>query len=261
MPLFNLAGKYTNILQGVRDFALDRFVPKPEALFIKAMTGGAPTQTTMTETELGKIKDAFQTQKLTELPSPEEALKTATKQYENYKNSDDYFGQPLEPPTLEGMQQLHAKAKVQQQSPVTSLYGHGRDMKMAYGNLSVYPQADGGVRIYDRWKVDQDFMKRPDEADRVGDLMEGGPMASLAYSAANKLGTYKPFDIDVTVPGEEWQKIKPVPVNQPGVTFSDSPETIQQFMDAERQKNQGGLLYFLNNLYTDYKINPQKYGR
>jgi hypothetical protein len=36
-----------------------------------------------------------------------------------------------------------------------NLYGQGRDMKMAYGNLSVFPQPGGGVQSYDRWKVDK----------------------------------------------------------------------------------------------------------
>jgi len=260
MPLFNLAGKYTNILQGARDFVLDRFTPRPEALFIKAMTGGAPTQTTMTETELGKIKDAYRTQKLRELPTPQQAFEQANKQYTDYVNSDEYFGQPLVPPTFEAIEQMYSKAKAEQQSPVTSLYGHGRDMAMAYGNLSVYPQPDGGVRIYDRWKVDKDVMRRPDEADRVGDLMEGGPIASLVYSAADKLGTYRPFDIDVTVPGEEWQKIKPIGINLPASNIN-SPAQFSQYLDKQAQENQGGLLYFLNNLYTDSKVNPQKYGR
>ena len=44
MPLFNIAGKYSDALgsafQRARDFVLDRVAPRPEALFIKAMTGG-----------------------------------------------------------------------------------------------------------------------------------------------------------------------------------------------------------------------------
>ena len=259
MPLFNLAGKYTDVLQkgfqGVRDFALDRFVPRPEALFIRAMTGGGPAQTTMTPTELGKIKDAFQTQKRAKLIDPQEAFKQANKEYTDFVNSGSPFASLLIPPTLEGAQQAYAKAKAEQEDPVTSLYGHGRDMKMAYGNLSVYPQPDGGVRIYDRWKVDKNIGGREDETDRVGDLMEGGPVASLVYTAANKLGTYKPFDIDVTVPGEEWKKIKPISVNHPGFE-SDSPEEIQQQLLAEVAKEQGGFLYSLNKLYNKFKPKP-----
>jgi len=252
MPLFNLAGKYTNILQGVRDFALDRFVSKPEALFIKAMTGGAPTQTTMNKTELGQIKDAFQTQKLTPLKSPQELLEEANRQQADYVNSDKYFGETLTPPTLEDMQKKYDKAKAEQQSPVTNLYGHARDVNMAYGFLSVYPQADGGVRIYDRWKVDEDVLRRDDEKDRVGDLIAGGPIASLVYNAANKLGTYKPFDIDVTVPGEEWEKIQPIGP-QPDFYTPDPSKTLSERYEDRMKDKQGSLLYFLNNLYNNYK--------
>ena len=252
MPLFNTAGKYSNVLgkglQETRDFVLDRFVPRPEALFIKAMTGGAPTQTTMTDTELGKIKDAFQKQKQFEIKSDEEILKEMKKEYnENFEitksiNPEFLTYLPKEP-TLKQAQQITNAAQERQKSPVTSLYPYGRDMRMAYGNLSVYPQPDGGVRIYDRWKVDKNLGGLPDTTDRVADLGEGGPIPALIYNVANKIGTYKPFDIDVTVPGEEWKNIQPISEQKNPLT------------DNQTLENQGTFLNALNNIYK--KFNPK----
>lgn len=262
MPLFNLAGRYTDVLgkgfQGIRDFALDRFVPRPEALFIKAMTGGAPTQTTMTPTELGKIKDAFQRQKRFELTDPQEAFEQASEKYTEFVNSGSPFAKFATPPTLENVQNAYAQAKAEQENPVTNLYGHGRDMKMAYGNLSVYPQPDGGVRIYDRWKVDKNLGGREDKTDRVGDLAEGGPVASLVYNVANKLGTYKPFDINVMIPGEQWKQIQPIGPDQSNVITPGykTPEESKQIMQAIQLENQGGFLNSLNNLYRKFKPEP-----
>lgn len=255
MPLFNIAGKYRDVLgrelQGIRDYALDRFAPRPEALFIKAMTGGAPTQTTMTPTELGKIKDAFQKQKRFDLMDPQEIFDQASKKYTEVVNSGSPFAKIAIPPTLEGAQQAYAAFKAEQENPVTSLYGHGRDMRMAYGNLSVYPQPDGGVRIYDRWKVDKNLGGIKDETDRVGDLGEGGPIPSMIYNVANKLGTYKPFDIDVTIPGEQWKQIQPIGPNQ---------SKTQQGMQAIELENQGGFLNSLNYLYRKFNPKPNVAG-
>lgn len=250
MPLFNTAGKYADVfgkgLQETRDFVLDRFVPRPEALFIKAMTGGAPTQTTMTVTELGKIKDAFQKQKQFEIKSDEEILKEMKKEYnknfEITKSINPEYLTYLKEPTLKQAQQITNAAQERQKSPVTSLYPYGRDMRMAYGNLSVYPQPDGGVRIYDRWKVDKNLGGLPDTTDRVADLGEGGPIPALIYNVANKIGTYKPFDIDVTVPGKEWRNIQPI-------SEEKNSSINKQTYDL---KNQGTFLNALNNIYKKF---------
>ena len=245
MPFFNLAGKYgnafRNVFQGARDFVLDRVAPRPEALFIKAMTGGAPTQTTMNPTELGKIKDAFYAQKRAPLKSDQEILQDMTAAYqaflaaqkENTNGSFGSFADSPPPPTLEMAQKINASVKKDQENPVVSLYGHGRDMKMSYGMLSVFPQPDGGVRIYDRWKVDKNLYGQPDTNTRVGDLQEGGPLPSLLYNAANKLGLYKPFDIDVTIPGDEWNRINRI-----------GPKRTRY--ENEKVTNQGALLNALN---------------
>lgn len=257
MPLFNLAGKHANLFgkgfQGIRDFVLDRFTPRPEALFIKAMTGGAPTQTDMTPIELGKIKDAFQTQKQFKLLSDKELFNNMKAKYTTFKN-DNPLSNEINAPTLEQAQQLNAQVKARRADPVTSLYGHGRDMKMSYGNLSVYPQPDGGVRIYDHWKVDKNLNQKKDTKDRVGDLIEGGPIPSLLYNAASKVGTYKPFDIDVTVPGEEWKKVQPISTGRSAPKIFNSVEEAEKHYETLKQEDQGNFLNTLNNIYK--KFNP-----
>ena len=259
MPLFNIAGKYSNALgsafQGARDFVVDRVAPRPEALFIKAMTGGAPTQTTMTPTELGKIKDAFIKQKSFPLKSDEQVFEDLITKYEQHKaEHPKLFEGPMPiaiKPTMKMAQQINANAKADQQNPVTSLYNYGRDMSMAYGNLSVFPQPDGGVRIYDRWKVDKNLGGIQDTNTRVGDLQEGGPLPSLIYNKANQLGWYKPFDIDVTIPGDEWKQIerigepqKPKVGTTAGIVTSAD---IKKALENEKLTQQGFALNAINS--------------
>ena len=272
MPLFNIAGKYANVLGkglgAARDFVLDRFVPRPEAHFIKSMTGGGAPQTTMTPTELSKIKRAYQQQKQRPVLSAEELYQNMLTNYEEAKNapplippktnSDKKSQEQLNkfiklagmanvpPPTFGMAEDIVQAEQAARKDPVTSLYGYGRDMRMAYGNLSVYPQPDGGVRIYDRYKVDKDLFDQQDQVDRVGDLQEGGPIPSLIYNAANRLGTYKPFDIDVRLSADEWQRVNPAP----------KPERNPQSPSQLRLENQGSILNTLNNIYQKFRPQP-----
>ena len=167
----DLAGKF----MGVRDFVLNKLnVPSSQSMFIKAITGGAPTQTTMTPEELRRIKQAQTYQKF----EPRTDLM-------NYERDN---------------------------TPVVSLYepdvrpgSFDENMKNTYGRLSVYPQQDGGVRIYDKWKVDPSPL---DTLTEVSDLVEGGAPAAFMYNASKALGLYRPIDIEVTVPGSEWRQYK-----------------------------------------------------
>ncbi|REJ63028.1 MAG: hypothetical protein DWQ21_04505 [Bacteroidetes bacterium] len=232
--------------QKLRDFVVDRFLPRPEALFTKAMTGGAPTQTEMTPTELAKVKGMYQLKRDVPLLKEEEVFQNLNDAYELNQQFPHYDaeGNPKEltPPTIENAKNIVAKQKKFLESPVVNTYPQGRDMRMAYGNLSVFPQPDGGVRIYDRWKVDKNLMGT-DQADRVGDLGEGGPIPSLIYNVAKNLGTYKPFDIDVTVSGDEWRNIEPI-----------YPKRKQGFdLDEIERENQGNILNTLNKLYKKFR--------
>ena len=241
---------YGRGLQKLRDFVVDRFLPRPEALFTKVMTGGAPTQTEMTPLELAKIKGKYEMKRNTPLLKEENVMEGLENHYKFLKEfpKKDADGNPIIPPpfTMEDAKAIVAKQKRDLESPVVSTYDQGRDMRMAYGNLSVFPQPDGGVRIYDRWKVDKDLLGQKDKADRVGDLGEGGPIPSLIYNVAKNVGTYKPVDIDVTVPGDVWRDIEPV-----------YPKRRQTFdPDKIAKENQGSLLNTLNNLYQKFRPGP-----
>ena len=240
---------YGRGLQRLRDFVVDRFLPRPEALFTKVMTGGAPTQTEMTPLELAKIKGKYEMKRNTPLLKEEDVMEGLENHYKFLKEfpKKDADGNPIIPPpfTMEDAKAIVAKQKRDLESPVVRTYDQGRDMRMAYGNLSVFPQPDGGVRIYDRWKVDKDLIGE-DKADRVGDLGEGGPIPSLIYNVAKNVGTYKPVDIDVTVPGDVWRNIEPV-----------YPKKRQTWdTDKIAKENQGSLLNALNNLYQKFRPGP-----
>ena len=267
--------------QAVRDVLLEKSgLPKPEQFYIKGMTGGSRDITTMTPEELALVKGSYDKKYNTKPLSDEEMfnmakmhqgphanfVEVAKKKYaaasQETKNSP--FGQAMlnaiNTPfdinkALESVKLASKMEKdyVKNSGPVVSLYGQGRDMKMAYGNLSVYPQPSGGVQIYDRWKVDKANQVVPgmektgikDQADRVLDLGEGGPIPSLIYNAAKALGTYEPFDIRVNVSPQEWQNVQGK-INKP--TSSNA----KMDMNTVNKDEQGFLLNQINDLY--YKV-------
>jgi len=261
--------------QAVRDVVLETSgLPKPEKFFIKAMTGGSKDITTMTPEELSLIKGAY-TEKYNTTPLKDEQIYGMAKAQEGYhkqfieqakkqyasaspmvKNSPlgQMMLQTINTPfdinkALETIKMgSEAQKKYAKNSgPVVNLYGQGRDMKMAYGNLSVFPQPGGGVQIYDRWKVDKandvypgiEKMGIGDKADHVADLGEGGPIPSLLYNAAKQLGTYEPFDIRVNVPAEQWRNIE--------------GKINQEKTNNNVKTEQGDSLNRLNTLYFQMK--------
>lgn len=260
--------------QAVRDVALEKSgLPKPEQFFIKAMTGGSRDITTMTPEELALVKGAydakynteplsedklFELAKSTEMHHKEFTEKakkeyaSATKEIKNSPLGQAMFTAATTPFSFDkALEAVKMSAKAQQDyvknsGPVVNLYGQGRNMKMAYGSLSVFPQPGGGVQIYDRWKVDKANQAFPgiektgldDRVDRVADLGEGGPIPALIYNAAKKLGTYEPFDIRVNVSPQQWQNTQGQ-VNKQHI--------------YETKEEQGSILNFLNNLYFKAK--------
>ena len=266
--------------QAVRDVALEHSgLPKPEQFYIKAMTGGSKDITTMSPEELALVKGAYEAKRQHKPTSPEKMLALAKLQeelhnkfvtnLENQYNSsspemqNSPIGQKMfsliNTPfdlnkTFNEIQEANKASEIKRTGPVVSLYGQGRDMRMAYGNLSVFPQPGGGVQIYDRWKVDKAEQVMPglskfgmgDKADSVADLGEGGPIPSLIYNAAKTLGTYEPFDIRVNVPAQQWQSIQ-------GKT--KQPEF------ATPLNNQGPVLNWFNDFYLKLKgqgVTPSK---
>ena len=259
--------------QTARDFLLEKSgLPKPEQFYIKGMTGGSRDITTMTPEELALIKGPYDKKYNTKPLSDEEMFNMAKMQQSSHasfveKTKKEYaaasqetknspFGQAVfnainDPFDInEALENVKIADKMEKDyarnsGPVVNLYEQGRDMKMAYGNLSVYPQPGGGVQIYDRWKVDKAKRIR-DKSDFVLDLGEGGPIPSLIYNAAKSLGTYEPFDIRVNVSPQEWQNVQGK-INNP----TSNNATIN--MNTVNRDEQGFLLNQINNLYSRIK--------
>jgi hypothetical protein len=267
--------------QAARDFLLEKSgLPKPEQFFIKGMTGGSRDINKMTPEELALVKGSYDKKYNTKPLSDEEMFNMAKMKQSAYANfveeakkkytaasqetKNSPFGQVMfnainEPfdinKALESVKLAMEMKKdyVKNSGPVVNLYGQGRDMKMAYGNLSVYPQPDGGVQIYDRWKVDKANQVIPgmektgikDQPDSVLDLGEGGPIPSLIYNAAKSLGTYEPFDIRVNVSPQEWQNVQ-------GKINNPTSSNAKIDMNTVKKDEQGFLLNQINDLY--YKI-------
>ena len=264
--------------QTARDFLLEKSgLPKPEQFYIKGMTGGSRDINKMTPEELALVKGSYDEKYNTKPLSDEEMFNMAKMQQSSHasfveKAKKDYaaasqetknspFGQVMfnvinDPfdinKALETVKIANKIEKdyVRNSGPVVNLYGQGRDMKMAYGNLSVYPQPDGGVQIYDRWKVDKAKYTR-DKQDFVLDLGEGGPIPSLIYNAAKSLGTYEPFDIRVNVSPQEWQNVQ-------GKINNPTSNNAKINMNTVNRDEQGFLLSQINNLYSKIrqKITP-----
>ena len=280
MPFFNnaLAGKFKNLLHGARDFALDKLnVPRPESLFIKALTGGGQVQTEMTPLELSKIKGAYEYKKSFKPPNEEEILKDLKKEKE-FQDSMAPILNPTKTETeisklkaklSEGTNSFKGKSLPEkaaiitnnilaaQRSPVVSLYDSGRDMTMAYGNLSVIPQDDGSVQILDKFKVDSNLFGK-DSFDKVGDLSEGGPGAAMAYNLARRLGTWRDIDINVNVPKEEWRQMTSIKPDVRGMAapFEGTEEEWNKLMEnkkAQKQAQAGDFLNQFNHAYMGLK--------
>ena len=248
------------VFQGARDRTLEALnVPRPESLFIKALTGGGQAQTEMTPIELSKIKGAYEAKQANKPPSKEELLKM-------WGSNNQFIAGPhsVSPSEREAQAERVANDTLAHyRNPVVSLYDSGRDVKLAYGNLSVIPQADGSVRVVDKFKVDPNLMGS-DRFDSVGDLAEGGPGAAIAYNLAKRLGTFRDVDINVNVPKEQWEQIDPERPNNLGVppdsigalpkdlTFADPTTAVDEFFAAKEEeaaKEAGPLLDSFNQSY------------
>ena len=154
--------------------------------------------------------------------------------------------EPPPKPTLQHAQQSVLSSRRAQESPVTSLYGHDRDVKLAYGKLSVYPQPGGGVRIYDYYKVD------PSEGETTAvekDLTEGGKIPTALFRAARRLGTYQPFKIDVPISSERWNRIQATP---PRTRGPQEGSLLDDAYDQQIRRDQGPVLYQLNKMFGGF---------
>jgi len=233
--------------QTVRNAVLDASsLGTPEQTYIKAMTGGDPQGVQLSNDQLARLKEAYNVQKdparkpvVEEFDPTEERWAGMTPA--QLQTERDYFN--------ENFRKWDNYELAKFNSPIVETYGHsgrdngyGRDLKMTFGGLSMYPQDDGGMRIYDEWDIDPvaEVAADPskgipkdakDSFTRIHDLIEGGSAPSIVANIAKNMGTYEPIVTDITVPGSEWNAIVP------------KEATIEERFEP----NQGPLLNKLNS--------------
>lgn len=207
MPFQGLKRYAADVFKGGRDKLMDAVgIDYPEQLFIKSMTGGAAGDGTIRELPPEVLRDVrtqfdrhnvnrqFLEDELAiakSLPKEEQAPwhEDFVKVTEERLERGDYL------PSLEEQKGVfHA--------PI-SMYGTSRDAHLGLGTVQVYRQPDGSVRITDIWDVDNPQHRLKD--GRIADLGEGGIKATMAFDAANTLGTYRPMPIDVQLSADEWE--------------------------------------------------------
>jgi len=233
--------------QTVRNAVLDASsLGTPEQTYIKAMTGGDPQGVQLSNDQLARLKEAHNVQK-------DPSRRPIVREFD----PNHWQWEGMTPAQLEIERDFHNKnhrkwdnnrlAKFN--SPYITTYGHrdndsgyGRDLKLTFGGLSMTPQDDGGMRIYDEWDIDSAAEVAKDATTGLGkdakdsftkihDLFEGGSAPSIVANIARNIGTYEPIVTDITVPGSEWNAIDP------------REATIEERLEP----NQGPLLNKLNS--------------
>lgn len=166
-------------LKGVRD-AVIAPLPLPERLAITAVTGGTQGGGPVNRLSLDQLS----------------AIKGIVDERDQNRRRLAASSDP---------QQRQAAASLLSGNQV-SAYGKGnRDLHLGLGSFGVAPDGSGGVIIRDRWKVDRAVN---DSRENKADLTEGGPIFQRVFQGALDLGTYRPLDIEVRVPADEWKRVK-----------------------------------------------------
>ena len=214
----------TDAARNLRNAAMETIapnLPKPEEMFIKTMIGGT-------------------SKPVTELPS--EFIPHIRGAYDRYR---EWHNDPVNAKFIE-----EYGGKFDPTKPVqVDLYSGTRGTKLTLGNATVIPNNQtGGVNLVDTWKVDPAAkMGGPvnaDKADGHADLVEGGPLASLAYSAFGPKGlnTYQPVEFNVPISKEDWNK----PGIEPGTTPM-APDQPKLLSDLNETYKTGKRLLFNTN--------------
>ena len=224
----------TDAARKLRNAAMETIapnLPKPEEMFIKTMIGGT-------------------SKPVTELPS--EFIPHIRGAYDHYKG---WAEDPVNAKFIE-----EYGGKFDPTKPVqVDLYSGTRGTKLTLGNATVIPNNQtGGVNLVDTWKVDPAAkMGGPvnaDKADGHADLVEGGPLASLAYSAFGPKGlnTYQPVEFNVPISKEDWNK----PGIEPGTTpmAPDQPKLLSDL--NETYKTGKRLLFNTNTAFPKHMQKP-----
>ena len=214
----------TDAARKLRNAAMETIapnLPKPEEMFIKTMLGGT-------------------SKPVTELPS--EFIPHIRGAYDHYR------GWAEDPANAKFIAEYGDKFDPTKPVQV-DLYSGTRGTKLTLGNATVIPNNQtGGVNLVDTWKVDPAAkMGGPvngDKADGHADLVEGGPLASLAYSAFGPKGlnTYQPVQFNVPISKEDWNK----PGIEPGTTPM-APDQPKLLSDLNATYKTGKRLLFNTN--------------
>ncbi len=183
--------------QAVRDTALNAAgLGLHEKLFLQSMTGGRRGGLTqLPKSTLGQLKGASDDRDLARM-SVEKVAPWVEKQY---------------PPTFGGSYFM-PKSPQSSEGDNLNLYGRGAGLHLGLGNVQATKDASGNVRVKDIWDVDHTPFENEaiarGEKPVMGDLVEGGPLASRIYHFARRLGTYEPIDVDINIPAQKWESIE-----------------------------------------------------
>ena len=227
----------TDAARNLRNAAMETIapnLPKPEEMFIKTMIGGTSKPVTELPSEfIPHIRGAY------------DEYREGAEDPANAKLIEEYGGKfvPFDPTKPSRV----------------DLYSGTRGTKLTLGNATVIPNNQtGGVNLVDTWNVDPAAkMGGPvnaDKADGHADLVEGGPLASLAYSAFGPKGlnTYQPVEFNVPISKEDWNK----PGIEPGTTpmAPDQPKLLSDL--NETYKTGKRLLFNTNTAFPKHMQKP-----
>jgi len=206
--------------QAVRDTALNvAGLDLHEKLFLQSMTGGRRDGLTqLPEDTLGQLKGASRDRDLARM-----GVEKVAPWMEQTPNDFPAGVKPIK------YSPIHGQAR---EGDNLDLYGRGAELHMGLGNVQATTDDSGNVRVRDIWDVDhaahEDAAIAKGENPLMGDLVEGGPLASRIYHFARRLGTYEPINVDVNIPAEKWKGIEGEAAPESYPTYSRTVSTIKR---------------------------------
>ena len=234
-------------------------VPESYTAFGKAMTGGVggDKETKLSDKEIGYIKGIVHNREASQAAL--EAAKARLKinplegAYSTYKNkkgttiSEDQYNKLSSNKKKQYKFSGNTKLTPEDLAETTlnkfkregdfrddghiSLYDYAQvpqSLTNKLGGFQAKRDKKGDLLIQDRWEVNQSNLREGDDPYKKwtgthSDLVEGGQLASRVYDTAETLGTYRPYDIDVKVSKEDYEKI---PIQQ--LNYKDYVKNISQ---------------------------------
>lgn len=218
-------------------------IPESYTAFGKAMTGGVKgdKETKLSDKEIGYIKGIVHNREASQaaLEAAKERLQINPLEgaYSTYKNkkgariSEDQYNKlssnkkkqfrfsgntKLTPEQLAGntLDKFNRRGDFRDDGHI-SLYEYGQvpqSLTNKLGGFQAKRDSKGNLNIRDRWEVNESNTREGDDPYKKwtgthSDLVEGGKLASRVYDTAETLGTYRPYDIDVKVSKDDYERI------------------------------------------------------